>query len=114
MGGRGSVNVDVAVIVTKLEEFVKEQVELTVFFSTAAGYWLMSFCAKKKVLIFKAPIKKKFIAQLNVPYVAIGSRPAACSTLAAGRRDKFLVTDFFRGTMTFAVLRKHAVLHSAS
>ena len=32
MGGRGSVNVDVAVIVTKLEEFVKEQVELTCFF----------------------------------------------------------------------------------
>ena len=31
LGGRGSVNVDVAVIVTKLEEFVKEQVKLTVF-----------------------------------------------------------------------------------
>ena len=68
MGGRGSVNVDVAVIVTKLEEFVKEQVKLTGFFSTAAGYWLLSFGATKKVLIFKAPKQKIFKAQLNLLY----------------------------------------------
>ena len=108
LGGRGSVNVDVAVIVTKLEEFVKEQVELT-FFSTAAGYWLMSFGATRNVLILKAHNKTKF--KPNLIYSIRSYRLKTCSMIYAcsgmsGQVFSYGLFTFglFRGAMTVAAL----------